>query len=73
LFLFQEHPVADPIKVLESLKNRESRAAALRRLRVDGLAEGIPAARIAAAEHSLETAFALADVMNAIRRAICEP
>ena len=59
----------DPINALESLKNRDSRTAALRRLRVSGLAEGIPAARIAAAERSLETAFALADVMDAIRRA----
>ena len=56
--------------VLEPLRNREPRMAAIRRLRLRGQSEGIEHARIAATERSLETAFALADTMDAIREAV---
>ena len=55
----------------ETLENPKApvRARRLSRLRAAGSAEGIAEARIAAAELSLAGAYALADAIDAIRRA----
>jgi hypothetical protein len=57
-----------PAETLEKARTHR-----LTRLREAGLAEGVAESRIAAAELSLAGAYALADAIDAIRRAASPP